>query len=178
MGMESPQTIRLLMAERERLFSYIWAIVGDAHLAEDVFQEVSLFVIEKRPDASDDVSFRVWLRRTARFKAIEALRRSRREVIPLDESVLDSLETHWVHYDANAESDLIDLLKECMKSLTPNGQNIIGLRYVEGLRSREIAQRLGRQVDTVYRSIARAHRALMECVRSKLAAKTADRNHG
>ena len=82
MDPESPETIRLLMAERERLFSYIWAIVGNIHLAEDVFQEVSLLVLQKRPEASDELQFRVWLRRTARYKAIEALRRQRIEPSP------------------------------------------------------------------------------------------------
>jgi DNA-directed RNA polymerase specialized sigma24 family protein len=47
MALDSPAIVRLLMAERSRLFSYTWAIVGDVHLAEDVFQEVSLLAIEK-----------------------------------------------------------------------------------------------------------------------------------
>jgi RNA polymerase sigma-70 factor, ECF subfamily len=178
MGVESPRSVTLLMGERDRLFSYIWTIVGDVHVAEDVFQEVSLFVIEKQPEASDDVQFRVWLRRTARFKAIEALRRITKRPISLDETILEKLEEHWGKCDAVPEADTVETLQECIRLLTPNGRKIIAMRYVEGLRSSEIAKRLGRQVDTVYQSIARAHRSLMECVRTKMAAKASDRHHG
>lgn len=178
MGVESPRSVTLLMAERDRLFSYIWTIVGDVHVAEDVFQEVSLFVIEKQPEASDDVQFRVWLRRTARFKAIEALRRVAKRPVSLDEAVLEKLEVHWGQCDAVTESDTVEILQECIRQLTPNGRKVIALRYVENLHSSEIAKRLGRQVETVYQSIARAHRSLMDCVRSKMAARTPDRHHG
>ena len=175
MGAESPRSVALLMEERDRLYSYIWAIVGDAHLAEDVFQEVSLLVIEKQPEASDEVRFRVWLRRTARYKAIEAVRRIKNSPVSLDGAVTEKLEEHWVRYDAMPESDLVEILRECIRLLTPNVQKIIALRYVEGLRSGEIAQRLGRQVETVYQSIARAHLSLMECVRTRLEVKTPNR---
>jgi RNA polymerase sigma-70 factor, ECF subfamily len=171
---DSSDTLRQLMAEREKLFSYIWAIVGNVHLAEDVFQEVSLLVLEKRPADCDEVQFRVWLRRAARFKAIEALRKAKSRAIPLDEAVIEKLESHWVRYDATGESDLVEFLRECIRLLTPNGRKMITLRYVDGLRSHEIADRLGRHIDAVYRSIARAHRSLMECVRTKLAARIAD----
>jgi RNA polymerase sigma-70 factor, ECF subfamily len=171
MDHQSPRNVTLLIRERDRLYSYIWAIVGDVHLAEDVFQEVSLLVIEKRPEATDELQFRVWLRRTARYKAIEAVRRVRKGPTCLDQAVIDKLEEHWGRYDTTPESDLVDILRECMRMLTPNGQKIIALRYVEGLRSSEIAQRLGRQVETVYQSIARAHLNLAACVREKLSAR-------
>jgi RNA polymerase sigma-70 factor (ECF subfamily) len=144
--------------------------VGDNHLAEDVFQEVSLLVIQKHPEASDDLRFRVWLRHTARYKAIEALRRVKK-VVPLDESVIEKLEENWIRYDSTSESDLVSFLRECIRLLTPNGRKMIALRYVDGLRSCDIARQLGRQIDTVYRSIARAHKSLLECVRVRLAAQ-------
>jgi RNA polymerase sigma-70 factor, ECF subfamily len=176
MDRESPKSVALLMGERDRLYSYIWAIVGDVHLAEDVFQEVSLFVIERQPEATDEVQFRVWLRRTARYKAIEALRRIKKGPACLSQAVIDKLEDHWVSYDTMPESDLVDILRECRRLLTPNGQKMIALRYVEGLRSSEIAQRLGRQVETVYQSIARAHLNLAACVPTKLSERKLGRH--
>ena len=54
MGLDSPTIVRLLMAERSRLFAYTWVIVGDVHLAEDVFQEVSLLAVEKGSEVTDE----------------------------------------------------------------------------------------------------------------------------
>jgi RNA polymerase sigma-70 factor, ECF subfamily len=172
MGLDSPQIVRLLMAERSRLFAYIWAIVGDAHLAEDVFQEVSLLAIEKGGEVADEPRLRVWLRRAARNKALQAVRQITRRPAPLDESAIEKLEEYWVRYDATPESDLIETLRECIRLLTPNSRKLMVLRYSKGLQSSQIAQRLKRQVAAVRRSIARAHRTLHDCVRARLAAKS------
>jgi RNA polymerase sigma-70 factor (ECF subfamily) len=173
---EAPKSIAMLMAERDRLYAYIWAIVGDVHLAEDVFQEVSLFVIEKRPEVVEPDQFRVWLRRTARYKSLEAVRRVKKSPVALSDSVLEMLEDSWDRYDSTSDVCLVELLHECMQTLTPNGQQMITLRHVEGLHSREIAEKLGRQVESVYQAIARAHQRLMECVRSKLPVKASSRH--
>jgi RNA polymerase sigma-70 factor, ECF subfamily len=176
MALDSPTVVRLLMADRSRLFSYIWAIVGDVHVAEDVFQEVSLLVIEKGGELVDQPELKVWLRRVARYKSMEALRRMKRRPVPLDEAVIEKLEPHWATYDNTAESDLIELLQQCTELLTPNARKLVVLRYVKGLRSGQIAQRLKRQVTTVRQAIARAHRSLYDCVRARLAVKSQGRD--
>ena len=167
MGLDSTQIVRLLTTERNRLFAYIWAIVGDVHLAEDVFQEVSLLVVEKGPELTNEPELNVWLRRTARFKALNTLRQAKHQPMVLDESVLDTLEEYWIRYDAMPESDLVETLRECMRLLTPNGRKMMVMRYSKGLRTSQIAQRLKRQITAVQKSIARAHRSLHDCVRLK-----------
>jgi len=42
MTMDQDQLVRLLLRERARLTAYIWSIVHEPHLTEDVFQEVCL----------------------------------------------------------------------------------------------------------------------------------------
>ena len=174
MALDSPEIVRLLTAERNRLFAYIWAIVGDVHLAEDVFQEVSLLVVEKGAELTDEPELRVWLRRAARYKAIDAVRQAKRRPAALDESIVEKLEEYWVQYDAMPESDLVETLRECMRLLTPNGRKLMVLRYTKGLRTSQIAQRLNRQVTTVRRSIARAHRSLHDCVRTQACSKESE----
>lgn len=174
MALDNTSIVRVLMAEREKLFSYIWAMIGDVHLAEDVFQDVSLLAMEKGVEVEDETHLRGWLRHAARFKVLETLRQTKRKPMSLDESVLDKLEEHWARYDAMSGSDqddMLDMLKECMFLLTPGGRKLLVLHYTKGLRSREIALRLKRKVETVYQAIARAHRSLHDCIRTKLAAK-------
>ena len=172
MALDSSEIVRLLTAERNRLFAYIWAIVGDVHLAEDVFQEVSLLVVDKAAELTNEPELRVWLRRAARYKAIDAVRHTRRRPAALDESIIEKLEQYWVEYDTTPESDLVEMLRECMRLLTPNGRKLMVLRYTKGLRASQIAQQLKRPFTTVRRSIARAHRSLHDCVRMRLAAKS------
>lgn len=176
MGLDSPTIVRLLMAERSKLFAYIWAIIGDAHLAEDVFQEVSLLAIEKGCEVADEPHLKIWLRHAARYKSLEAARQIKRRPAPLNESVIEKLEEHWVRYDVTHESELMEILRGCIRLLTPNGRKLMVLRYSKGLRTSQIAERLKRPFTTVRRSIARAHRSLHDCVRARLAAKNQSDN--
>jgi RNA polymerase sigma factor (sigma-70 family) len=122
----------------------------------------------------------VWLRRSARFKALEALRAKRRAPPPFSEEVLEKLEAHWEPYGPPgemAEATVAELLRACYRKLSGNQRRLLSLRYAKGLHSGEIAAQLDMKVETVYRALTRAHRNLADCVQEQLAArKRADRD--
>jgi RNA polymerase sigma factor (sigma-70 family) len=73
----------------DRYARYVHAIVTriyrlEPHDAEDAFQEVFARVFERLDTLRDDDAFRPWIAQTARNCAVDALRRSGREV-PVDE---------------------------------------------------------------------------------------------
>ena len=73
----------------DRYARYVHAIVArvyrlEPHDAEDAFQEVFARVFERLDTLRDDDAFRPWIAQTARNCAVDALRRSGREV-PVDE---------------------------------------------------------------------------------------------
>ncbi len=180
MGMETDQLVRVLMAERNKLLAYAWSITGDFAASEDVVQEVALLAMAKGREVADEPRLRVWLRRSARFKALEALRQKKRTPPPLSEEVLEKLEAHWEPYDRlgeMAEPTIAEMLRACYRELTANQRRLLALRYVKGLHSGEIAVQLDMKVETVYRALTRAHRNLADCVQGRLAArKRADRD--
>jgi RNA polymerase sigma-70 factor (ECF subfamily) len=180
MGMETDQLVRVLMAERNKLLAYAWSITGDFATAEDVVQEVALLAMDKGREVADEARLRVWLRRSARFKALEALRAKRRAPPPFSEEVLEKLEAHWEPYGPPgemAEATVAELLRACYRKLSGNQRRLLSLRYAKGLHSGEIAAQLDMKVETVYRALTRAHRNLADCVQEQLAArKRADRD--
>ena len=117
------------------------------------------------------LSQRVWLRRAARYKALEALREKSRAPSPFSDEVLDKLERHWEPYDEFAESTVAEMLRVCFRDLTDKQRRLLALRYATGLSSSQIAERLDMKVETVYRAITRAHRSLADCVQDKVAAR-------
>ncbi|HEX3291517.1 MAG TPA: sigma-70 family RNA polymerase sigma factor [Gaiella sp.] len=73
----------------DRYANYVHAIVArvyrlEAHDAEDAFQDVFMRVFERLDTLRDDDALRPWIAQTARNCAVDALRRSGREV-PVDE---------------------------------------------------------------------------------------------
>lgn len=167
--------MRLLMRERDRLFAYAWSIVRDMHLAEDVFQEVAVLAIEKHAEMREPEHLLAWSRNAIRLKALESRRRQGRQPAILSSGTLELLEQDWRRSHADDAGDVVDALQHCVERLAPNARRLVTLRYVEGLASGAIAEKLQRNVDTVYKAISRAHRALAECVRQQIQHATSDR---
>ena len=74
MSIDQPTAVKGLMKDRARLIAYIYAIVRDWHLAEDLFQDVSALAIEKHDRIVDSDHLLLWARKAARNKSLEALR--------------------------------------------------------------------------------------------------------
>ena len=169
MALDHDSCVRLLIRERVKLVGYIRAILGDAHAAEDVFQQVSVLVLKKSQEIHDADHFLGWMRRAARLEALNAARKSKREPLALDSRVAEMLDPHWQRYDAIESSDLIESLRTCLEKLTPNARQLVQMRYHEDLTSSQIADRLNRNVKTVYQAISRARQTLAQCVRNQTA---------
>jgi RNA polymerase sigma-70 factor, ECF subfamily len=173
-SLEVEQIVRVLMAERNKLVAYAWSILGDFNLGEDVVQEVALLAMAKGGEVADPPRLKVWLRRATRLKALEAIRQKKRTAAILSEEALDKLEPHWDAYHQQselAEPAMAEMLRACFQDLTDNQRRLLTLRYADGLRSSEIAERLEMNVETVYRALTRAHRSLADCVQGKLGAR-------
>ena len=83
------------MQQRDRLFSYLWGILGDTQLADDTLQELYLLAVEKCAEIENADHLIGWLRRAARLKALEVIRTARQLPITLSEEVLDQFEAFW-----------------------------------------------------------------------------------
>jgi RNA polymerase sigma-70 factor (ECF subfamily) len=161
------RSVALLLSHRAMLLGYITAIVRDPDLAEDVFQNVALVVLDKAGDVDGD-GFPAWARRVARLESLAALRKRRRAPELLDQSMLDLLEDHWSAGDA-APAPARKALRECVEGLSPYARQLIRLRYAEGLSGQDVAERLNRSPNTVYVALSRTYRHLADCVERRLA---------
>lgn len=171
MALEHDEVLKLLLRGRAMLLAYIQSIVRDPHLAEDIFQEVSIISVNKREMIQDEIHFRAWVRRTARLEAMNALRREKKAPEPLCEGVLDLLDSHWDNHDDDWAAARVEALRGCVQKLTPRAQRLVQLRYGEGISSQRLAETRGVAANTVYVALARIHRALAECIRRRLAAE-------
>lgn len=62
----------------EKLFAFIARMIGDSHLAEDVFQQVFIKVAKNAAAFDGRASFSTWLYRIARNAALDEMRRRSR----------------------------------------------------------------------------------------------------
>lgn len=176
MALDQDTVLRCILRERNILIGYILSIVHDWHLAEDVFQEVSTIALRKGVDLDNETALRAWVRSTARFTALNAARsRQRRgEILVFDDGILDLLDEQWAAASETLNSGRqIEALRHCVGKLAPNARRLLNMRYHERLSGQSLADRMGKTLNTVYVGLARAHRFLERCVRTRMAAEDA-----
>ena len=57
----------------------------------------------------------------------------------------------------------------CLEQLSPCAQNLVKLRYAEGVSGERLAEVVDRSLNTVYVALSRIHRSLGDCIKQRLA---------
>jgi RNA polymerase sigma-70 factor (ECF subfamily) len=157
--------------ERE-LYGYLRRYLGDADLAEDVFQNTFLQLVVKIGQYEPGRPVRPWLYTIATNQAIDALRRhGRHQALSLDRhreesangeahSLMESLPSDAPGPSDHAEGlELNERVRASVDQLPEFLRQVLILAYYQGLKYREIADILGIPVGTVK---SRLHAALVK----------------
>jgi RNA polymerase sigma-70 factor (ECF subfamily) len=154
--------------ERE-LFSYLRRYLGNAEMAEDVFQATFLQVHLKKEHFEDGRRVRPWLYTIATNQAIDAQRRNRRHrMVSLDhrtpgEDSVGALVEMLAGSERTADEQLEgeeakEWVREAVDDLPEPLRAALVLVYHQGLKYREAADVLGIPVGTVK---SRLHTAML-----------------
>jgi RNA polymerase sigma-70 factor (ECF subfamily) len=152
------------------LFGYLRRYLGDADLADDVFQNTFLQVFTKVRQYEPGRPARPWLYTIATNQAIDALRRSaRHQAVSLDvereeagsndlPQLIRFLESRGdTPLDHVQEDERRHLVRAGVERLPEFLRSVVVLAYYQGLKHKEIAEILGIPVGTVK---SRMHAAL------------------
>jgi RNA polymerase sigma-70 factor (ECF subfamily) len=158
----------LIARYQSELYAYIFAIVRNWENTDDLFQSVCMILWAKFESFRPGSSFFSWARETAKIEVRSFLRR-RQLPTHVSEQLLDAL----AETALDSQYDDVDLylaaLEHCREKLNTIDEELLELRYVDDLGSREIADRLGRPQQGVCHSLKRIRRWLLECVQGELA---------
>lgn len=166
--------IRSFQADRFRLIAYIRALVGDPELTEELFQEVSVVVLQKIEAFDPSKDLQAWCRGIARNLVLRERERSRRLRIFDSEQIIDLVDAAFEE-KARAD-DPVDaqrsLLRRCMGHLAEGSRELLDLRYRSGLSLRAIAGKLERTEGAVQVALSRVRKWLADCVQRRGQAAT------
>lgn len=136
----------------------------DPDAAQDAHQEVWLTVYRRISDLANPGGFRTWLFRISRNRAVDFLRRQRRES-ELLETV--ALEARGAPEEPSAPStpDVLEpAVRDAMDRLSPAQRDVLQLRFWEKMPYQEIALILGCPLGTVRSRIHHAKRSLRQAL--------------
>lgn len=160
----------LYRSESGRVLATLVRLLGDLDLAEEAMHEAFAAALESWPQNGIPDSPRPWLISTARFKAIDAIRRrarfseAQRELIAHMESrASDARIGDGEIGDEEIEDDRLRLIFICCHpALPPEAQIALTLREVCGLTTEEIARAFLVTPATLAQRIVRARARIRE----------------
>jgi RNA polymerase sigma-70 factor, ECF subfamily len=160
------QSIELLYrVDSGRILATLIRLLGDFDLAEDAMHEAFAAALGLWPKTGIPTSPRPWLISTARFKAIDTMRRrahcdASQQDLTLHLEVQSSQEPEQ---DQGIEDDRLRLIFTCCHpSIPPEGHVALTLREVCGLTTEEVARAFLLRPPTLAQRIVRAKAAIRE----------------
>jgi len=145
------------------LYRYIYRRVGHVETAQDLAADVFKRLLQAlHRGQSPEREVRAWLYRTAHNLVIDHYRRQQhRQHLPLYDGVVSTADDpeHVAEVHIRAE-----VLRAAIQELTPDQQQVITLKFLEGFRNQEIATVLNKPVGAVkslqHRALAALQRQL------------------
>lgn len=166
----SQRAFRQLVDRFERpVYNLVARMVRDRTLAEDLAQEAFVKAFHRletyRPEQG---KFSSWLFKIAHNTAIDHLRRSQLDTVPLDAQEEDRADYHQILSDGETASpldravrgDLAKALAAAIDRLRPEYREVVVLRHQEGLAYDEIAEVSELPLGTVKTYLHRARKEL------------------
>ena len=170
MPQTSPEFLSLFLRAEPDLRAFVGALIRDAAVRDDVFQEIAITLWDKfdRYDAKR-APFGAWARGVATNKILQMRRASGRLPIAFPPETIERIAQAFDTDDSVfAGGDRADALRECLRRLPKKSRQLIDLRYDDGLSGKQLAKRSGRSVDAVYQTLSRIRRGLETCIRERL----------
>src|SRR5450755_4780734 len=157
----------LYRVDSGRILATLIRLLGDFDLAEEAMHEAFAAALSLWPRSGVPDSPRPWLISTARFKAIDTLRRRARFDASQDELVRH-LEAQWSSTERSNQEDSLEddrlrlIFTCCHPSLAPEARVALTLREVCGLTTEEIAKAFLTTPSTLAQRIVRAKAKIRE----------------
>lgn len=171
--MDRKDILSVLMPERTRQIALAWSILRESHLAEDAYQDMLIKVFANEAEFEGPKHLRDWSWKVLRNRCYELIRQRNNRAALLDKAVSDLIDSELETRDIAELDQQADALRACLERLTENARNIIQLRFHDGLSGKEVASRLGRKPDAIYKNLQRIYSTLGECIRRELSEKGA-----
>ncbi len=161
--------LHLFRKNEERIFGFILKLLPNFSLAEDIMQDTMMIMWRKFDDFEEGSCFAAWGMQIARYKVMEFHQQNKRHiVVHFNDEILTRLTAD--NATGEMKNRYLEALHGCVDKLKEQNKEIVTLRYLKEMSSKQISQQMGVSANVVYKSMARIHYMLQECVERTLSA--------
>ena len=147
---------------------YVLSLVPNWPDAEDILQQSCVVMWRKFDQFEIGTDFLSWGCQIARFHAFNHVRKQGRDRHVFSVELVETLAREGVSDAGQLEAERV-ALRSCLAKLDPAGRNLLGACYDAGATIKQVAQRLGRTPNSVYKGLNRIRESLLRCIRKTLA---------
>lgn len=157
---------RLIEQYQHRLLRYLVYLSGNRELAEDLFQETWIRVLERGDQYDGSHDFGTWLYAVARNLTIDYLRKKNPVSLDglmedKDHAPLEPADTRPLAWEVVAQHEQAERVGAALVSIPAEYREAVVLRFQEGLALEEIAIVTGAKLGTVKSRLYRGLNMLM-----------------
>ncbi|MEM8734376.1 MAG: sigma-70 family RNA polymerase sigma factor, partial [Planctomycetota bacterium] len=163
------QFVALIAESQDRLFGYIYSLIGDRSRVADLLQETNLVLWRKREDYELSRPFLPWAFAIAKFQVLAHLRDQGRGPRFIDAELVEALAPEM---EAEAEQLLEkrSALIHCLQDLDERRRVLIRDRYFQSKSINELSESLSESKSNIKVLLLRTRRALASCIEQRLSA--------
>ena len=166
----SGEFVQLFTHHQRRLFLYILSQVASPVEAEEILQETNVVIWTKSSRFQPGTNFLAWVSQIANFEVMKYRTRKKREKLVFSDEFLQSVAQTSLEQSEELEMRRA-ALNDCLNKLRPKDRELIQQRYAPGERGKHLAEQIGRPANSVYQSLGRIRRTLLECIQQRMTAE-------
>lgn len=145
----------LLYRHKKRIYNYIFFIVKNKELTEDIFQEtfIKAIITIKQGRYTETGKFRAWIMRIAHNLIIDTFRQDKSENTISNDDMEVDLFNNVIFCDGTVEDDLIYSqimydVKRLVEFLPSTQREVVEMRYYQDLSFKEISEKMNISINT------------------------------
>lgn len=159
--------IKEFTRHQRQVFLYILSQISNPLESEEILQETNLVIWNKFDQFEPGTNFKAWACQIARYEVLKYLDRRRRDKHYFSDELMEQIAEE--SFEDSLEWEFRrEGLAHCMQKLKPKDRELIQQRYAPGKNGRYVADELGRPMNSVYQSLGRIRRNLLECIQRYL----------
>jgi RNA polymerase sigma-70 factor (ECF subfamily) len=180
---EQSSLVEQFVAARHHVLGFVLALTRSIDVADEVVQELSVQVLREAERGATPADPFAWMLGMARHRVADHYRARTRDQRNLQRllALAEAMEVAFVENPPNlsgtgadgSDDARLPHLHACLGHLSDKVRAMLDARYRHSTRIEQIAARLGWTAGSVKVALAKARRALGECVRRKLASARA-----
>jgi RNA polymerase sigma-70 factor, ECF subfamily len=159
--------VRLFQRNERKIYGYILSLIPNIAAADEISQETNLRLWEQFDKFDPRKDFVSWACTIAYYQVLTYRKKTQREPVRFNTDLLDILADRATERRddlAARQSHLLD----CLGQLSEFKRQSIRLYYSLGLTAKSVAEKLGRNVTAVEKTLVRARHDLRDCMEAAM----------